>query len=131
MQKGLGIDRHHSLEALIRASDAVSFHVPLNAETRHMLSAEVLASAEKGGNAAKERGLFIVNTARGGVVEEQAVAAALLSDTSRVAGVALDVLEQEPPQVGEHPLLCAAQEGANASSSGHLHACHCCQSRRL
>ena len=53
------------------------------------------------------------------MVDEQAGAAALLSDTSRVAGVALDVLEQEPPQVEEHPLLRAAQEGANAIVTPH------------
>jgi D-3-phosphoglycerate dehydrogenase len=76
-----------SLEELLRASTTVSVHVPLTEETRHLIGATELALLGPGG--------VIVNTSRGGVVDEEAVMAALRS--GQLAGAVWDVFEHEPP----------------------------------
>ncbi len=75
------------LDALFSLSDFVTLHVPLTEETRHMVDARRLGLMRKGS--------FLVNTSRGGVVDEQALAGAL--SEGRLGGAALDVFEQEPP----------------------------------
>ena len=82
------------LPALFEASDAVSVHVPLTPQTRHLVSTEELEALGEGG--------IVVNTARGGIVDEAALAAAL--EDGVIAGSGLDVLESEPP-ADDHPLL--------------------------
>jgi D-3-phosphoglycerate dehydrogenase len=72
---------------LLKVSDYVSIHSPLLPETRHLFSAEVFRQMKPGA--------LLVNTARGPIVDEAALAAAL--DAKQIAGAALDVLEQEPP----------------------------------
>jgi len=75
-----------SLEDVLATSDAVSLHVPLTKATRHMINAEKLALMRPGS--------VLVNAARGGVVDEAALAKAMRS--GHVAGAALDVFETEP-----------------------------------
>ena len=72
---------------LLKISDYISIHSPLLPETRHMFSTEAFRQMKPGA--------LIVNTSRGPVVDEAALAAAL--DAKQIAGAALDVLEQEPP----------------------------------
>ena len=79
---------------LIRQSDYVSLHVPLTPETRHLIDAEALARMKPSAR--------IINTARGSVIDEDALCAALRE--GRIAGAALDVLHAEPPP-RDHPLL--------------------------
>jgi D-3-phosphoglycerate dehydrogenase len=72
---------------LLKISDYISIHSPLLPETHHLFSAAVFRQMKPGA--------VIVNTSRGPVVDEAALAAAL--DAKQIAGAALDVLEQEPP----------------------------------
>lgn len=78
--------RHVGFDELVRDSDFVSVHVPLNAETRHLIDADVLR--------AMKSTAFLINTARGPVVDEQALVDALR--TGEIAGAGLDVYEREP-----------------------------------
>ena len=75
------------LEALWSRSDVVSLHVPLNEQTRNLVNAGVLAKMKKGA--------ILVNCARGGIVDEKALAEALAS--GHLGGAAVDVFEKEPP----------------------------------
>jgi D-3-phosphoglycerate dehydrogenase len=76
-----------SFDDLLARSDFISVHAPLLPETRGLLNAEAFAKAKKG--------VMIVNTARGPLIDQAALAAAL--DSGQVGGAALDVLEVEPP----------------------------------
>ena len=77
---------NRSLDDLFAEADAVTLHVPLTPETRHLITAGRLARMK--------RGAVLINTARGGIVDEAALAAALAS--GHLAGAALDVFETEP-----------------------------------
>lgn len=81
-----GVARHDSLEALLAAADVVSLHVPLVAATRNLIDAQALAHMKPGA--------VLINTARGGIVDELALADALRA--GRLGGAALDVFEHEP-----------------------------------
>lgn len=80
-------------EELLRSADFITIHTPLTERTRHLFNAETLALVKQGAR--------IVNCARGGIVDEAALAEALAE--GRLAGAALDVFEQEPLTGG--PLL--------------------------
>ena len=84
------------LEQLLRISDVVSLHCPLTADTRQLINRERLKLMKPTA--------FLLNTSRGGLVEEEALAEAL--NTGRIAGAGLDVLSKEPPPL-ENPLLQA------------------------
>jgi glyoxylate reductase len=77
---------HLSLDRLLVTSDVVSLHVPLTDDTRHMIDKRALARMK--------RSAFLINTARGPVVDEEALAWAL--EQRLLAGAALDVYEKEP-----------------------------------
>lgn len=82
------------LDELLATSDFVTLHVPLLDSTRNLLSEERIALMKPGAR--------LVNAARGGLVDEAALARAL--DEGRLAGAALDVLAEEPPSA-DHPLV--------------------------
>ena len=84
------------LHAVLPEMDAVTVHTPLNHETRSIIGAKELALMKPSA--------FVVNTARGGVVGEDALLAAL--EAKRIGGAGLDVFESEPvPPRTDHPLL--------------------------
>lgn len=82
------------LEELLRSSDHISIHVPLTAETRGLFGRERLRQMK--------RGALLVNTARGPILDAEALVEAL--EDGRLGGAALDVLPEEPPPEG-YPLL--------------------------
>lgn len=83
-------------ETVLQEADAISLHCPLTPQTRHLIGAEQLSQMKQGA--------LLINTARGPLVDEQAVLAALHS--GHLGGAALDVLDVEPPRA-DHPLLNA------------------------
>jgi D-3-phosphoglycerate dehydrogenase len=92
----LGIESVAGLDQLLPRCDFLTVHTPLTDETRDLIGARELALLP--------RGARVLNCARGGILNEEALAAALRS--GQVAGAALDVFVQEPPPA-EHPLLKA------------------------
>lgn len=88
--------RFVALESLFQASDVVSLHCPLTLETAKLVNAERLALMKASA--------YLINTGRGPLVDEPALAEAL--NLGRLAGAGLDVLSEEPPPA-DHPLLTA------------------------
>lgn len=87
-----------TLDELYRRSDFITLHVPLNDQTRGLIGAEQIAKMKDG--------VRIINCARGGLVDEQALAEAIRA--GKVAGAAFDVFRQEPPPP-DHPLLLLSE----------------------
>ena len=94
--KALGIRRTHSLDELLAKSYVLSLHTPLTPQTRHIINAEALAKMQMGS--------YLVNTARGKLVDTAAIPDAIAS--GRLAGAGIDVLEAEPAR-DEDPLIKA------------------------
>ncbi len=101
-----------SLEDIWRRADALSIHTPLTDDTRGLVGASSLAKMKDG--------VLIVNAARGGIVDETALLAAL--NSGKVAGAALDVFVEEPPPK-DHPLvlhenvICTPHLGASTDEA--------------
>jgi lactate dehydrogenase-like 2-hydroxyacid dehydrogenase len=92
----IGVRRCNSLEELFGQSDIVSIHAPLSSETEKMINAQVLAASKPG--------LVLINTARGPIIDLDALHEALKED--QVQAVGLDVLPVEPADP-DHPLIKA------------------------
>ncbi len=101
-----------SFDELVRRSDMITIHAPLMAETKNLFGEKVFSQMKKGA--------FLVNCARGGIVDEAAALQAL--DAGTLAGLALDVFVEEPPPP-EHPLLkherviCTPHVGASTNEA--------------
>jgi len=89
----LRVERMESLDELLPRADIVTVHTPLTDETRGLIGSDALAKIRKG--------TIIANFARGGIVDEAALTAAL--DAGHVGGALLDVYSKEP-LIGDHPL---------------------------
>ena len=106
-----GVVRADTLPALMKASDAIMVHVPLKPETVGLIGEDMLALVKPGS--------VLVNTARGAIVDENALLAALKSN--RLSGAALDVLTDEnPDHVGNGPLIVYAQHADNLIVTPHI-----------
>ena len=105
---GLGVERVKTLEELLRRSDVVSLHVPLSEKTRNIIGKPELASMKPGG--------ILINVARGGLVDVDAVHDALMSGHLSAAG--LDVLPKEPPVPA--PALISAWQNNEPWLAGRL-----------
>lgn len=92
--KKYGVTFVESADEIFRQSDIVTLHIPLNEETRGSVNKDKLALMK--------RSAYLINTCRGGVVNEEDLTEALQS--GRIAGAGLDVLCEEPPR-RDHPLL--------------------------
>ncbi|NER23732.1 MAG: phosphoglycerate dehydrogenase [Symploca sp. SIO1C2] len=86
------------MDLLLRESDYITLHIPKTAETAHLINAEALAKMKPGAR--------IINCARGGIIDEEALAEALKE--GKIAGAALDVFESEP--LGESSLRSLEKE---------------------
>lgn len=100
-----------TLDEVFISSDVISLHIPLNEKTRHIVSAERIA--------AMPPGVIIINTARGGLIDEHAAAAAL--EAGHVFGLGLDAYETEPPRdsplVGHPRVVATPHSGAHSKES--------------
>jgi len=106
MDKAAGITRCSSLTELVSEAHVLSLHCPLTPETQNSINASLLRQMPAGG--------FLVNTARGGLVDSTAVID-LLED-GHLAGAALDVLVTEPP-AADDPLIAAWRDSRHPASS--------------
>ena len=79
--------RCSKMEEIFINSDFISIHIPYTKENHHIVNKDILAMMKKSS--------FIINTSRGGIIDEEALATALEED--KIAGAALDVFENEPP----------------------------------
>jgi C-terminal binding protein len=102
--KALGVRRVETLDELLAQSLVVSLHCPRSEETHHLIDAKAIARMP--------RSSYLVNTARGAVVDCRALPEALAS--GQLAGAAIDVLEQEPP-LPDDPLLVAWRDPRHAA----------------
>jgi D-3-phosphoglycerate dehydrogenase / 2-oxoglutarate reductase len=89
-----GIEKVDGLQALLKSSDVVSIHAVLDAATRHLIGARELGLMKPSA--------FLINVARGAIVDEAALVAAL--QEKRIAGAALDVFGEEPLRHAGHPV---------------------------
>jgi D-3-phosphoglycerate dehydrogenase len=90
-----------TLDQVFATADYVTLHLPVTPQTRHLVNADLLARAKKG--------IRIINTARGELIDDAALAAAL--DSGQVGGAALDVFHQEPPSdwgLADRPTVVAS-----------------------
>ena len=97
------------LDAMLARSDVVSVHCPYLPSTHHILGEAALA--------AMPAGSYLVNTARGGIVDEAALLAAL--ESGHIAGAALDVFETEPPAQDDRLRRHPARAGHAACRRRH------------
>lgn len=107
-----GVSRIDALDAMLPSCDVLSLHCPLTAETRGLIDARRLA--------ALPQGAVVVNTARGGIVDEAALVQAL--DLGRITMAVLDVFEREPVSVSSiaaHPRVLATPHAAGHTLESH------------
>ena len=83
-----------SLDDLVKNSDVITLHVPFNSDTNNMINSDLLSK--------KKNDALLINTSRGGLINEFDLQKALLNKL--IGGAGLDVLSKEPPPL-DHPLL--------------------------
>jgi len=112
-EKAIGIKRTHSLNGLLKTSDVVSIHCPLNEETHYLIAEQELSLMKPSA--------YLVNTARGGIIRKKDVLSALRKGV--IAGAGLDVIENEPLKTkaeARTPNLIATCHAAFCSREGMI-----------
>ena len=112
-EKAIGIKRARSLNGLLKTSDVVSIHCPLNEETHYLIAEQELSLMKPSA--------YLVNTARGGIIKKKAVLSALHKGV--IAGAGLDVIEDEPLKTkteARTPNLIATCHAAFCSHEGMI-----------
>jgi len=112
-EKAIGIKRTHSLNGLLKTSDVVSIHCPLNEETHYLIAEQELSLMKPSA--------YLVNTARGGIIKKKDVLSALRKGV--IAGAGLDVIENEPLKTkaeARTPNLIATCHAAFCSREGMI-----------
>ncbi len=108
--KQMGIKKMEIAE-LIKEADFITTHTPLTAETKNLINAQTIKTMKNG--------VFIINCARGGIINEKELYDAL--ESGKVAGAALDVFEKEPPEnnplVGHERVVCTPHLGASTQEA--------------
>jgi D-3-phosphoglycerate dehydrogenase len=108
--KSMGIEKLEISE-IMKKADFITVHTPLTPETRNMINAQTIKTMKNG--------VFIINCARGGIVNEKDLYDAL--ESGKVAGAALDVFEKEPPEnnplVGHEKVVCTPHLGASTTEA--------------
>ena len=100
-----------SFETLLKMSNAISVHVTADPENRHLIDRAAITQMRPGA--------FLINTSRGSIVDEAALAEAVRC--GHLSGVAVDVLEGEAGgDVGSSPLIACAREGLNVLITPHI-----------
>ena len=113
MDKALGIRRVYQLEELLEQSHFVSLHCYLDESTHHLLNRRTIAKMRPGA--------YVINTARGPLIDENALVEAL--DSGHLAGAALDVVEREPlddRRISQHPQILLSPHTAFYSVEGFI-----------
>jgi phosphoglycerate dehydrogenase-like enzyme len=111
MDKALGVRRVYRLEDLLEQSHFVSLHCYLDETTRHLINEQSISRMRPGA--------YLINTARGTIVDQNALLCAL--DSGSLAGAALDVVEREPlddPRISQHPRILLTPHTAFYSVEG-------------
>ena len=102
------------LDTVISQSDFVSLHVPVTSETNRLMDAKRIAQMK--------RGAYLLNCARGPLVDPEALVAAV--DSGHLGGAGIDVFDPEPPEVGDvlrnHPLIVATPHSATVTTEGRV-----------
>lgn len=109
--------RYVALPELLAESDVITLHAPATAETHHLLNSATLAQCKPG--------CFVVNTARGELIDEAAMYEAL--ENGRIAGAALDVFATEPPvdrRLVDHPRVLPYSHSAGGTVEAHTRSAH-------
>ncbi|HAK88264.1 MAG: phosphoglycerate dehydrogenase [Nitrospirae bacterium GWB2_47_37] len=108
--KQMGIKKMEVAE-LIKEADFITVHTPLTAETKNLINTQTIKTMKNG--------VFIINCARGGIINEKDLFDAL--ESGKVAGAALDVFEKEPPEnnplVGHEHVICTPHLGASTQEA--------------
>ncbi len=110
MSKKMGVKKM-DIQDVLRQADFITIHTPLTAETKNIINSETIKIMKNG--------VYIINCARGGIINEKDVYDAL--ESGKIAGVALDVFEMEPPVnnplVGHEKVVCTPHLGASTQEA--------------
>ena len=101
---------HHSLENMFINCDVISLHVHVTDETKYMVNKKLLGLSKKG--------LYIINTSRGEVVNENSIVEALKNE--KLLGYGTDVIEHEFSNLKDSPIINAMNKGENIISTPHI-----------